>query len=157
VIIHESNDFESVTMTRTSTRPRARGGGCKTHRARVTPARSDVECTSSDGFYSCLFVSSNRNKTLKPQKPQKHGKRKELSQFAQTTRATLGSGSMLHAVKLPKGEDVNEWLAVNTVDFFNELSMLYGTISEYCNKASCPVMQAGDSVKSVTRRPPSPR
>ena len=54
---------------------------------------------------------------------------------------------MLQAVKLPKGEDVNEWLAVNTVDFFNELSMLYGTISEYCSKASCPVMQAGDSVK----------
>jgi len=28
--------------------------------------------------------------------------------------ATLGSGSMLQAVKLPKGEDVNEWLAVNS-------------------------------------------
>jgi MOB kinase activator 1 len=76
------------------------------------------------------------------------------------------------AVKLPKGEDLNEWLAVNSnhfllinhlydilpyhtmsscshvicviaVDFFNEISMLYGTISEYCTKGSCPTMSAG--------------
>jgi hypothetical protein len=51
----------------------------------------------------------NRNKTLKPVKAQKgDGKRKELSQFAQHTLATLGSGSMLQAVKLPRGED-GEW------------------------------------------------
>jgi len=30
------------------------------------------------------------------------------------------------------------------VDFFNEISMLYGTISEYCTNASCPQMAAGD-------------
>ena len=82
-----------------------------------------------------LCICSNRNKTLKPTKVQKDGKRKELSQFAQHTLATLGSGSMLQAVKLPKGEDVNEWLAVNTTDFFNEISMLYGTISEYVAQA----------------------
>jgi len=89
----------------------------------------------------------NRNKTLKANKSQKDGKRSELSQLAQHTLATLGSGSMLEAVRLPKGEDLNEWLAVNTVDFFNELSMLYGTISEYCTKSSCPIMCAGDSVR----------
>merc|ERR1711902_68125 len=43
----------------------------------------------------------------------------------------------------PKGEDFNEWMAVNTVDFFNEISLLYGIITEYCTKASCPVMSAG--------------
>jgi len=47
------------------------------------------------------------------------------------------------AVKLPKGEDLNEWLAVNTVDFFNEISMVYGTIGEYCTKGACPSMSAG--------------
>ena len=26
------------------------------------------------------------------------------------------------AVMLPEGEDLNEWLAVNTVDFFNQVS-----------------------------------
>ena len=50
---------------------------------------------------------------------------------------------MRSAVVLPKGEDVNEWLAVNTVDFFNEISLLYGTISEYCLPSTCPVMSAG--------------
>jgi len=61
----------------------------------------------------------NRNKTFKPMKSHKGDKRSQLSQFSQKTLATLGSGSMEAAVKLPKGEDLNEWLAVNTVDFFN--------------------------------------
>jgi MOB kinase activator 1 len=68
----------------------------------------------------------NRNKTLKPVKPHKGGARSDLSDFAKKTLSTLGSGSMRQAVALPKGEELNEWLAVNTVDFFNELSMLYG-------------------------------
>jgi hypothetical protein len=38
---------------------------------------------------------------------------------------------------------VNEWLAVNTVDFFNELSLLYGVVAEFCTEANCPVMCAG--------------
>ena len=29
------------------------------------------------------------------------------------------------------------------VDFFNEVSLLYGTVSEFCSKASCPTMSAG--------------
>lgn len=88
----------------------------------------------------------NRQKTLKPIKAHK-GRRGELSEFAKATLSTLGSGSMIEAVKLPKNEDPNEWLAVNTVDFFNEISMLYGTISEYCTKGTCPVMSAGPKVQ----------
>jgi hypothetical protein len=34
--------------------------------------------------------------------------------------ATLGSGNLREAVRLPPGEDINEWLAVNTVDFFKQ-------------------------------------
>lgn len=29
------------------------------------------------------------------------------------------------------------------VDFFNQISMLYGTITEYCTEESCTVMSAG--------------
>jgi MOB kinase activator 1 len=36
------------------------------------------------------------------------------------------------AVKLPPGEDLMEWIAVNTVDFFNQINMLYGTLTEFC-------------------------
>jgi len=62
-----------------------------------------------------------------------------------------GSGNLRLAVRLPDGEDTNEWLAVHgalpaylilhrtfthprwvAVDFFNHLNMLYGTITEFC-------------------------
>lgn len=57
--------------------------------------------------------------------------------------ATLGSGNLRRAVMLPDGEDLNEWLAVNTVDFFNQINMLYGTVAEFCTAESCPIMSAG--------------
>jgi len=70
----------------------------------------------------------------------KNGKRQKLSEYAKTT---VGSGNMRHAVVLPKGEELNEWLAVNSVDFFNEISTCYALLTEFCTKASCPVMNAG--------------
>ena len=36
-----------------------------------------------------------------------------------TMKATLGGGELQNTVKLPEGEDLNEWIAVNTVHFFN--------------------------------------
>lgn len=67
-------------------------------------------------------------------------KQYQLKKYAE---ATLGSGNLRLAVVLPEGEDVSEWLAVNTVDFFNQINMLYGTITEFCSKEECPVMTAG--------------
>lgn len=43
---------------------------------------------------------------------------------------TLGSGNMRLAVELPQGEEKNEWLAVNSIEFYNEISILYGTLME---------------------------
>lgn len=85
--------------------------------------------------------------------------------------ATLGSGNLRNAVALPDGEDLNEWVAVNSeyrtcfgppildnnnnnhyhiffsafsaVDFFNQINMLYGTITEFCTEDSCGIMSAG--------------
>jgi len=68
---------------------------------------------------------------------------------ADFAKATLGSGDLASAVQLPKGEDQNEWLAVNTVDFFNEISLLYGTISDFCTRETCPRMTAGDGFASL--------
>ncbi len=67
--------------------------------------------------------------------------------------ATLGSGNIREAVRLPPGEDLCEWLAVNTVDFYNALSVLYGTLEEFCTKQSCPVMTAGPKVYPLSRTP----
>lgn len=88
----------------------------------------------------CVRACRNKNKTFKPVKNQATTGRNKLSEYA---KATLGSGNMRSAVALPKGEDLNEWLAVNTVDFFNEISLLYGTITEFCTPNSCPIMSAG--------------
>lgn len=59
------------------------------------------------------------------------------------TAATLGSGDLRLAVRLPEGEDLHEWIAINTVDFFNQINMLYGTLVEFCTDESCPIMSAG--------------
>lgn len=55
------------------------------------------------------------------------------------SRETL-KGNLRAAVQLPPGEDRNEWLAVNTVDFFNQINLLYGSITEFCTDATCPIM-----------------
>ncbi len=75
------------------------------------------------------------------------------------------------AVRLPPGEDINEWLAVNgklqrvvsivickvhltysviisigyqiAIDFFNQVVLLYGGVTEYCTPKTCEVMSAG--------------
>ena len=60
--------------------------------------------------------------------------------------ATLGQGKVREAVCLPPGEDLNEWLAVNTVDFYNAISVLYSTLDECCTASSCPIMSAGPKV-----------
>ncbi|KDD74003.1 Mob1/phocein family protein [Helicosporidium sp. ATCC 50920] len=43
-----------------------------------------------------------------------------------------------------KGEDLNEWLAVNVVFFYNTLSVLYQVLDEtLCTAHRCPTMSAG--------------
>ncbi|XP_043529924.1 MOB kinase activator 1B-like [Chiloscyllium plagiosum] len=88
------------------------------------------------------FLFGNRSsKTFKPRKNIPEGSHQyELLKHAE---ATLGSGNLRLAVMLPDGEDLNEWIAVNTVDFFNQINLLYGTITDYCTEDGCPVMSAG--------------
>lgn len=63
--------------------------------------------------------------TLKPVKTHGTLKRATLSKL---TQRTLGSGNLRLAVECPPDEDIDEWLAANTVDFFNEISLLYGLV-----------------------------
>ncbi|KAI9597952.1 Mob1/phocein [Syncephalis fuscata] len=57
---------------------------------------------------------------------------------------TLGLDCLKKVVKLPAGEKQCEWIAVHVVDFFNQVNLLYGTITEFCTPRDCPVMSAGD-------------
>ncbi|PWA99857.1 MOB kinase activator 1A [Artemisia annua] len=45
--------------------------------------------------------------------------------------ATLGSGNLRKVTRLISGEDLNEWLAINAVDFFNQVNLSYGTLAEF--------------------------
>ena len=50
---------------------------------------------------------------------------------------------MQDAVKLPKGENTEDWFAVHVVDFFNRINLIYGIVTEYCTEESCPRMSGG--------------
>uniref|UniRef100_A0A1I8IPG6 MOB kinase activator-like 2 n=1 Tax=Macrostomum lignano TaxID=282301 RepID=A0A1I8IPG6_9PLAT len=58
--------------------------------------------------------------------------------------ASLSAGIDLKtAVQLPQGEDLNDWLAVHAVDFYNRVNLIYGTVAEECTEVSCPKMSGG--------------
>jgi len=84
----------------------------------------------------CVCVACRRNRnTLRPVKKHATAKRSTLSQY---TKRTLGSGNLRAAVTLPDNEEQNEWLAANTVDFFNEISLLYGLVADDAGKYTKP-------------------
>nr|WLO57501.1 MOB1 [Halisarca dujardinii] len=87
-----------------------------------------------------LLFGRQSNKTIKTKKIPEGSHQHDLLKYAS---ATLGSGNIKEAVALPNGEDPSEWIAVHTVDFFNQINMLYGTITESCTAESCTVMSAG--------------
>ncbi|KAI7726966.1 hypothetical protein M8C21_011391 [Ambrosia artemisiifolia] len=88
-----------------------------------------------------LFGLGRNQRTFRPKKSAPSGSKG--AQLRQHIDATLGSGNLREAVRLPPGEDINEWLAVNTVDFFNQVNLLYGTLTEFCTPEICPTMTAG--------------
>jgi len=98
--------------------------------------------TNADGDESYSFW--DRNKTFKPEKKMKGGKQEKLHKTIKATmKATLGGGDLRKTVQLPEGEDLNEWIAVNTVHFYNAANMIYGTCAEFCTDETCKTMSAG--------------
>ena len=86
-----------------------------------------------------MFMKSHH--TFKPSKKAAPDSRRfNLHKHAE---ATLGAGNLAEAVKLPAGENLNDWLAVNVTDFYNEISLLYGVLMDVCTPVSCPSMTAG--------------
>eukprot|EP01130_Rhizamoeba_saxonica_P001534 TRINITY_DN1137_c0_g1_i2.p1 TRINITY_DN1137_c0_g1~~TRINITY_DN1137_c0_g1_i2.p1 ORF type:complete len:215 (+),score=39.85 TRINITY_DN1137_c0_g1_i2:51-695(+) len=85
--------------------------------------------------------SRNNNRTFRPRR--KLPKESHQYELHKQAKMTLGLGNYEDAVQLPHGEDINEWLAVNTVDFYNQINLLYGSITDYCTNESCPEMSAG--------------
>lgn len=94
-------------------------------------------------------IQTSQNPQLAIDKTKSFKQKKKISKgtrgygLKQIARMTLGSGDMQLAVELPAGEDLNEWLAVNTIEFYNEINVLYGILTEFCTTESCPTMSAG--------------
>lgn len=75
--------------------------------------------------------------------------------------AALVKGNFKTIVMLPKYVDVMEWVACNSkfgfslswalrdacivFDFYQNLNLFYGVVSECCTQQSCPAMSAGAS------------
>ncbi|XP_044514549.1 MOB kinase activator 3A [Gracilinanus agilis] len=93
----------------------------------------------SNPFLKQVF---NKDKTFRPKRKFEPGtQRFELHKKAQ---ASLNAGLDLKlAVQLPSDEELNDWVAVHVVDFFNRINLIYGTISDNCTEQSCPIMSGG--------------
>ena len=72
-----------------------------------SPPQSKDELSSLPSY---LTSNARTRNQFKPRNTNKGSSSYQLRQFAE---ATLGSGSLRKAVKLPRDEDLNEWLAVN--------------------------------------------
>lgn len=101
------------------------------------------------------FFGLSKTRTFKPKRNIPEGsKQYQLKRYAE---ATLGSGNLRLAVILPEGEDLNEWLAVNTVDFFNHVNMLYGTVTEFCTPSEVSSQSVLSMITLLTSHTAVPR
>eukprot|EP00937_MAST-01D_sp_MAST-1D-sp2_P000860 g860.t1 len=93
-------------------------------------------------------VARERAESTTPRRPQrKHAPGGRRQSLQRRIKATLTHGrratQMRVIVQLPAGESEQEWFTVNLVDFFNDVSLLYGMITPMCTQHSCPTMTAG--------------
>ncbi|BFZ04218.1 hypothetical protein BsWGS_07257 [Bradybaena similaris] len=94
------------------------------------------------GARQAFFQFFAKDRTFKPKKRFESGTLKY--NLHKQANASLNSGiDLKEVVKLPPGEDVNDWIAVHVVDFFNRINLLYGTIFEHCSEQTCPTMSGG--------------
>ncbi|GAB5359123.1 hypothetical protein AAMO2058_000517600, partial [Amorphochlora amoebiformis] len=63
---------------------------------------------------------------------------------------TIGASS-IEDVKLPHNVELEEWLANHTVEAFNQLVALYGTLCDHCTEDTCPTMCAGAGFRYAWR------
>jgi len=62
-------------------------------------------------------------------------------------KAIIEGGNLIESVQFVKilpEDKLEDWIAANTVDFFNHANLIYGTIREYCTPHECPSMTAGE-------------
>jgi len=79
----------------------------------VRDTEDSFERDSNTSSYSHIYYDSNQ-RTRNQFRPRNATKGTTSYQLRQYAEATLGGGSLRKTVRLPEGEDENEWLAVNS-------------------------------------------
>lgn len=107
------------------------------------PGATQVQLPTAVAVPPCPapVAEERRDATLLP--PRKLPANSRYSSLLLQRQKTLGSIDLWQQVKLPPGASEEEWLAITTIDFFNELNLLTGALVDMCTEASCPVMCAG--------------
>ncbi|XP_055331131.1 MOB kinase activator 2-like [Paramacrobiotus metropolitanus] len=54
----------------------------------------------------------------------------------------IQTSQLRQIICLPSEIELSEWLASQIIPFFNNVNLLYGTISEFCTQSTCPTMSA---------------
>jgi len=91
------------------------------------------------------FSNFSKNKTLVQNKNRKH---KEMTRTLRMTMKKDGNSedvNLRKAVKLPHGEDVKEWVAIQIVDLAESSVLIWSMAENFCTAKSCPKMTAGNS------------
>lgn len=113
--------------------------------------------TQAEGIQIMPRHVLSENQSIRPRKKHTHGTR--TWKLHRQVKDSMARGlDMIECVQLPDGCMQEEWIAVHVIDFFNEISLLYGTITEFCTTTACPQMTAGpcytylwaDGVQQVT-------
>ncbi|GAB5363211.1 hypothetical protein AAMO2058_000864200 [Amorphochlora amoebiformis] len=77
--------------------------------------------------------------------------RRRQSAFAMTMHAKQELGGNSDDVKLPPGENEDEWLATATVEVFNQVLTMYGSLYGCCTSKTCPKMTADKGFRYAWR------
>jgi len=77
-------------------------------------------------------------------------KRITSNTLKRTFKAGINTGvDIVQLVKLPNGEDRDEWIAMNTIELYNTVKLMWG-IDDFCTEESCPHMTSHSSKGEAT-------
>ena len=105
-------------------------------RNRPSSSKSSRDRDSRAG--SVRPVSSRHKEHIKQQY-------QKISEYS--TKSIFNDVDLKLVVQLPQGEDRKEWVASHTLDFYNQVHMMYGTLINFCTPETCEIMNAGPKVE----------
>jgi len=86
---------------------------------------------------------SPTNETAMEHPTKERHKAPDYEEHKKSQKTLKNMGDLKRAVKCPDKDHLDEWLAVHTVDFYSHITILYGSISEFCTPRTCRCMCAG--------------